>query len=165
MNARIACFAFLVMTSLWGWADQAMPGDEPPTALQRQPSPEGAAVEISNIEDGALVPPTFLVQFSVTGMGIAPAGSNIANTGHHHLLIDVVELPDPNLPLPKSDQFMHFGGGQTEAELTLPEGEHTLQLVFADYLHIPHDPVVKSTPITIVVTADAETASGEPDED
>jgi len=132
---------------------------------QRSPSPDGATVSFANIEDGAVVPTTFLVQFSVSGMGIAPAGTNIENTGHHHLLIDVDELPDPNLPLPKNEHFIHYGGGQTEANLTLPEGTHTLQLVFADYIHVPHDPVVKSEPVTIVVSADAEGMEGEAAED
>ena len=127
--------------------------DEPGTATDRRPSPPGASVAIVNVGDGAVVPTTFLVQFSVTGMGIAPAGTDTPNTGHHHLLIDVDELPDPDLPLPKNEQFIHFGGGQTETELTLPEGRHTLQLVFADYRHIPHDPVVQSAPVTITVSS------------
>lgn len=124
-------------------------------AVVRSPSPPGAAVAIANLEDGAVVPPTFLVQFSVTGMTIVPAGTDAKDSGHHHLLIDVVELPDPGLPLPMSDTILHFGKGQTETELTLPEGTHTLQLVFADYRHIPHDPVVMSAPITITVAAPA----------
>jgi hypothetical protein len=88
-------------------------------------------------------------------MGIAPAGSKIDNTGHHHLLIDVTEMPDMNLPLPVTDHIRHFGKGQTETELTLPEGEHSLQLLFADYSHIPHDPVVMSDKITITVSVNA----------
>ena len=157
MNARFAwCFlAGLLLAP--AWADQSQPaGSAPAASAQRRPSPPGAEVAIVNIKDGAVVATTFLVQFSVTGMDIAPAGTDIPNTGHHHLLIDVEELPDPNLPLPKNEHFMHFGGGQTEVELTLPPGEHTLQLVFADYAHVPHNPVVKSVPITIVVAEDAE---------
>lgn len=127
-------------------------------AIIRSPSPPGASVAIANLEDGAVVPPTFLVQFSVTGMTIVPAGTDAKDSGHHHLLIDVVELPDPNLPLPMNDHIMHFGKGQTEAEITLPEGTHTLQLVFADYRHIPHDPIVMSAPITITVVAPASAA-------
>ena len=87
----------------------------------------------------------------VSGMGIAPAGSNIDNTGHHHLLIDIDELPPMDRPLPATDQIIHFGGGQTETELTLPPGEHSLQLVFGDYAHRPHDPAVISDKIVIRV--------------
>ena len=164
MNTRIICLSLLMVTASLGWSDETPAGNDT-GAGHRQPSPAGASVAIANIQDGAVVPTTFLVQFEVSGMGIAPAGSNIANTGHHHLLIDVTELPDPNLPLPKTDQILHFGGGQTETELSLPAGQHTLQLVFADYMHVPHDPVVKSDPVTITVSADPQLTSGETSDD
>ena len=54
-------------------------------------------------------------------------------------------------PLPSNEHIMHFGKGQTETELTLPPGKHTLQLVFANYQHIPHSPPIVSKPITITV--------------
>ncbi len=84
-------------------------------------------------------------------MGIAPAGVNHPNTGHHHLLVDVAQPPDLNAALPVTENIRHFGAGQTEAELTLPPGKHTLQLVLGDYLHIPHDKPVVSEKITITV--------------
>jgi hypothetical protein len=121
----------------------------------RSPSTEGATVSFAMPQDGDLVPLTFEVRFLVSGMGIAPAGSQIANTGHHHLLIDLAELPDMNQPLPATEQIRHFGKGQTETRLTLPEGEHSLQLLFADYQHAPHDPPVISKIITITVSANA----------
>jgi hypothetical protein len=121
----------------------------------RSPSTEGATVSFAMPRDGDLVPLTFEVRFLVSGMGIAPAGSQIANTGHHHLLIDLAELPDMNQPLPATEQIRHFGKGQTETRLTLPEGEHSLQLLFADYQHAPHDPPVISKKITITVSANA----------
>jgi len=119
--------------------------------LARQKSAEGAEVYIIAPANGATVPQTFTVKFGLKGMGIAPAGVNHPNTGHHHLLIDVDQLPDFSAPLPATDNVRHFGAGQTETELTLPPGEHTLQLVFADYLHVPHDPPVVSEKITITV--------------
>jgi hypothetical protein len=88
-------------------------------------------------------------------MGVAPAGVAIENTGHHHLLIDVEELPPLDRPLPATDQIIHFGKGQSQTELNLPEGTHTLRLLLADHRHIPHDPPVVSEPITIVVEAGA----------
>lgn len=121
----------------------------------RSPSSDGASVGFKTLQDGDLVPLTFTVKFLVSGMGIAPAGSKIENTGHHHLLIDVTDIPDMNLPLPATDHIRHFGKGQTEAELTLSEGEHTLQLLFADYSHTPHEPPVMSDKITITVSAEA----------
>jgi hypothetical protein len=100
--------------------------------------------------DGATVPKTFIVKFGLSGMGVAPAGVNKENTGHHHLLINT-ELADYTKPIGASDKMIHFGGGQTETEITLPEGKHTLQLVLGNYLHIPHDKPVKSEKITINV--------------
>ncbi len=101
--------------------------------------------------DGATVPETFKVKFGLSGMGVAPAGQNIKNTGHHHILIDMDKLPDLTKPLPATDQIRHFGGGQTETELTLTPGEHTLQLLLGNYAHIPHDKFVMSKKITITV--------------
>jgi hypothetical protein len=122
---------------------------------ERLPSAEGAEVGFSNIADGDVVPPGFKAVFSISGMGIAPAGVEIENTGHHHLLIDVAEMPDFDRPLPASDNIIHFGKGQSETELNLAEGSHSLQLVLADYRHLPHDPPVMSEKITITVSANA----------
>ncbi len=126
----------------------------PATGTHRSPSSEGASVEFATLRDGDIVLPAFAVKFMLSGMGIAPAGSKIDNTGHHHLLIDVAEMPDMDQPLPAADHIRHFGKGQTETELTLPEGEHTLQLLFADYSHTPHQPPVMSDKITITVLPD-----------
>ena len=122
-----------------------------PATLPRTASPAGAEVYIQSPADGAQVRSPFLVRFGLRGMGVAPAGFANANTGHHHLLIDVAELPPDALPLPMAEQFRHFGAGQTEAEISLPPGQHTLQLVLGDSLHIPHDPPVRSAKITITV--------------
>ena len=101
--------------------------------------------------DGDVVSAEFVVQFGLNGMGVAPAGTDAPNTGHHHILIDVDEMPEMNVPLPKSDQVRHFGGGQTEAVLQLSPGKHTLQLVLGNYSHIPHMPPIMSEKITITV--------------
>lgn len=119
--------------------------------LARQKAAEGTSVYIIAPANGATVSSPFTVRFGLKGMGVAPAGVNHPNTGHHHLLIDVAELPDLATPLPATDNIRHFGGGQTEAEITLPAGQHTLQLVFADYLHLAHERPVVSEKITITV--------------
>jgi hypothetical protein len=119
--------------------------------LPKTKSPEGAKAYIVSPKNGATVKSPFTVQFGLKGMGIAPAGVNNPNTGHHHLLIDLAQPPDMNAPLPVTDHIKHFGGGQTETELTLPPGKHTLQLVLGDYLHTPHDKPVVSDKITITV--------------
>ena len=119
--------------------------------MTRTPSADGAKVYIISPKDGDTVSSPLTVQFGLKGMGVAPAGVTQANTGHHHLLIDVSEAPAANMPLPATDQVRHFGGGQTETDLTLPAGQHTLQLVFGDFLHIPHDPMLISEKITLTV--------------
>jgi len=102
--------------------------------------------------DGATVHGPVTVRFGLKGMGIAPAGVKFDNTGHHHLLIDT-EMSSLALdaPLPATDKILHFGKGQTETSLTLSKGKHTLEIVFADYLHKSFDPPLHSKMITITV--------------
>ncbi len=96
-----------------------------------------------------------VVKFGLSGMGIAPAGLQgeaTANTGHHHLLIDKeLKGEELNQPIPADDSHVHFGKGQTEATVTLPPGQYTLQLIFADWTHMPHNPAVMSERVTISV--------------
>ena len=118
--------------------------------LPRQPAPENAAVYFIAPADGAVVSSPVTMKFGLRGMGIAPAGLDHPHTGHHHLLIDAPAV-DVGLPLPKTEQIRHFGGGQTEAAVELAPGIHTLQLLLGDYLHIPHDPPVLSATVTVTV--------------
>ena len=101
--------------------------------------------------DGAVVKGPVTVVFGLRApWGVAPAGINMPNTGHHHLLIDA-PLPDLTKAVPKDAQHLHFGGGQTETTLTLAPGKHTLQLLLGDFAHVPHQPPVTSAPVTITV--------------
>lgn len=118
--------------------------------LPRSPAPKDAELYFLSPQDGATVKSPVTVRFGLRGMGVAPAGVAIENTGHHHLLIDA-ELPPQNLPVPADANHVHFGKGQTEASVTLAPGRHRLQLLLGDHLHIPHDPPVASKPITITV--------------
>ena len=114
-------------------------------------APESATAYIISPADGATVSSPVTVKFGLSGMGIAPAGVNKDNTGHHHLLVDLAELPDLSQPLAATKHIKHFGGGQTETTLALSPGEHTLQLLLANYTHVPHQPPVLSESITITV--------------
>jgi len=121
-------------------------------ASAQTPSPPGAKVYFINLKDGQELTSPFLVQFGLTGMGVAPAGVEKPNTGHHHLLIDTTLSADQlKAPIPMDDTHRHFGNGQTEAMITLPPGKHTLQLVLGDWSHIPHVPPVMSDVITVTV--------------
>ncbi|MBK6287886.1 MAG: DUF4399 domain-containing protein [Gammaproteobacteria bacterium] len=120
-------------------------------ATAETPSAPGAEVYFISPRDGETVHNPVTVRFGLRGMGVAPAGVTQANTGHHHLLIDVAELPAPGQPVPADEQHRHFGGGQTETTLELSPGVHTLQLLLADQAHVPHQPPVVSQRITIQV--------------
>jgi hypothetical protein len=114
---------------------------------------EGAAVYVIHPLDGQVLnaKKPIQVSFGLRGMGVAPAGVVVEKTGHHHLLIDQRELPDLTMPLPASAQLIHFGGGQTQTEIRLAPGSHTLQLVLGNQYHIPHNPPLISKKITIIV--------------
>lgn len=120
-------------------------------SMPQLPAPEGAQVYFITPQDGASVGQNFTVRFGLKGMGVAPAGVDVPATGHHHLLVDVATLPLLDAPLPASEQILHFGKGQTETELTLPPGTHTLQLLIGDKHHVPMDPPVISEKISITV--------------
>jgi len=120
-------------------------------AVARTPAPEGAAAYIVSPVDGAVVSSPVTVRFGLTGMGVAPAGTDNPKTGHHHLLIDLESLPDLENPIPADANHKHFGGGQTEVSIELAPGEHSLQLLLGDLAHIPHQPPIHSEKITITV--------------
>ena len=123
-------------------------------AQQPAPVPATAHAEVYLItpHDGAKVHGPVAVRFGLKGAGIAPAGVKFDNTGHHHLLVDTdIKEVKLDAPLPATDKILHFGKGQTETELKLAPGKHTLQLLFADYLHVPLQPITTSKKITITV--------------
>jgi len=121
-----------------------------PAVAQQTTMPADAKVYILWPPDGAVIRGGFWVRMGLSGAGIAPAGVQKANTGHHHLLIDV-DLPPLDQPIPNDHNHLHFGLGQTEARLDLPPGKHTLQLLLGDENHIPHQPPLYSKRITITV--------------
>ena len=100
------------------------------------------------------VPAQVKIFFGLRNMGVAPAGSDRENSGHHHLLIDT-DLPPLNAPIPNDFNHLHFGAGQTEAEITLQPGQHTLQLLMGDKDHVPHTPPVMSQRIRVRVAEGA----------
>ena len=119
-------------------------------SAQQSTMPPDAKVYIIWPPDGARIKGGFWVRMGLSGAGIAPAGVQKPNTGHHHLLVDV-DLPPLDQPIPNDRNHLHFGLGQTEARLDLPPGQHTLQLLLGDENHVPHQPPLYSKRITIYV--------------
>ncbi|WP_417207567.1 DUF4399 domain-containing protein [Antarctobacter sp.] len=146
MFRNIACAAALVIAPLAVWAEST-------------PAPDDASVYFINIADGDTVTSPVAIQFGLSGMGVAPAGTDKEFTGHHHILIDRAPYGEGDedaefaeYGIPGDDNHRHFGGGQTEVMLGLDPGTHTLQLVLGDMNHIPHNPSVVSEYITITVS-------------
>lgn len=125
-----------------------------PAAPQAAPvhskAPAGAAAYFIAPHDGDVITGPVTVVMGLRGMGVAPAGVQKADTGHFHLIVDA-DLPPADQPIPKDDRHLHFGGGQTQATLSLKPGKHTLQILMGDYAHLSFDPPVASEKITITV--------------
>ena len=145
--ARVAPAA-LCLALILGFAASSDAQDRPP---ERRPSPPGAKVYIIWPNDGQVIEGgKFWLRMGLSGMGVAPAGVEKPNTGHHHVLIDA-PVPKLDEPIPNNRNHLHFGGGQTEARIELPPGKHTLQLILGDLDHVPHSPPVVSARITVTV--------------
>ncbi len=116
--------------------------------------PDGAKVYFIGLKDGAVVKSPFKVQFGIKGFGITPAGTTGKQrhtAGHHHLLIDLEQLPDMDEAIPRDSHHIHFDQGETEAVIRLPPGSHTLQLLLGDEEHEPQEPPLLSERITVIV--------------
>ncbi|MBX2847758.1 MAG: DUF4399 domain-containing protein [Acidiferrobacterales bacterium] len=138
----LSCFTLLVLT-LFNFVVSA-------TDLRTE-APEGASVYFIGLQDGDTVSSPVLVRFGLSAMGVAPAGVEKEHTGHHHLLVNLDEMPNMEMPLPSTENVVHFGKGQTETSLDLTTGTHTLQLLLGNHFHVPHNPPVMSEKITITV--------------
>jgi hypothetical protein len=115
------------------------------------PAAKNAYIYVGWPNDGETVRARrFRVWFGLRNIGVAPAGVERPNTGHHHLIIDA-PLPPFDQEIPADKNHLHFGAGQSEAIIELPPGKHTLQLLMGDHNHVPHDPPVYSRQITIYV--------------
>jgi hypothetical protein len=99
-------------------------------------------VYFGNLEDGSNVESPFKVQMKAENLIVEPATMGVnEGHGHFHIIVDA-PLASPSEPMNKDEKHIHYGGGQTEAELNLPVGQHTLILQFAKGDHVPYDPPV-----------------------
>ena len=150
---HIIALASLLVASLPSGVALAGSGDldAPGTAAGHTESPANAQVYFIWPHDGAVINGgKFWVRMGLRNMGVAPKGTTVPHTGHHHLLIDT-GLPSMAEPIPNDRNHLHFGAGETEARIELPPGTHTLQLLLGDTNHVPHKPPVMSKKITITV--------------
>jgi hypothetical protein len=142
-NVVAASSAFLLLLGPQGIAQDKM--------FESKSVPEGARVYIIWPANGQVIRGgKFWLRMGLSGMGVAPAGVDKPNTGHHHLLIDA-PLPPLDQPIPNDKNHLHFGAGQTEVRIELPPGRHTLQLVLGDAQHVPFKPELVSKVVTVVV--------------
>ena len=156
--SRAVCAVVPFVAFLWLGAlasaqqhSHAVPVASPPGAGQRTPAPQDAYVYIGWPNEGqTLSAGRIKIWFGARNIGVAPAGVTFANTGHHHLLINV-PIPPLDEPIPNTKNHLHFGAGQTEAFIDLTPGTYTLQLLMGDAEHVPHDPPILSKKITIHV--------------
>ena len=116
-----------------------------------QHSNKNKRVFFVNLSDGESVTSPVTVRFGINGMSIAPAGVDKPMSGHHHLLINLENLPDMTMPIPSDKNHLHFGKGQTETIIELPKGKHSLQLLLGNYIHVPHEVPFLSEKIEIIV--------------
>ena len=140
MDIRRIAFLALVLTLL-------------PAAAYAQeiPAAKDAYLYFVWPQDGMTIKGAFWCRFGLRNMGVTHAGDDFANSGHHHLLVDVNAPLESNDPIPQDKNHLHFGAGQTEARIELPPGKHTLQLVLGDSKHYPFKPPVVSKKITITI--------------
>jgi len=110
-----------------------------------------ASLELNGIEDGKTYSSPIKINFIVKNMKVVKAGVNEKNSGHHHLLLNLDEMPNLKMPLPMTENILHYGKGQTSTTLELSPGKHTIQLLFADYSHTPHNPPLMTKKITIFI--------------
>ncbi|MEP6683259.1 MAG: DUF4399 domain-containing protein [Parafilimonas sp.] len=128
----------------------SMMAETPQAASGMEAAPADAKVFFKNLKDGETVTSPFKVEMGVSGISLDTAGSMMANTGHHHLLIDDGDSIPAGTVVPKDSTHIHFGKAQTETTLTLPAGKHKLTLQLGDGSHRSYGSQLSAT-ITVNV--------------
>lgn len=147
----LSTVALLAAAPVAAQARPATPAPQAARAAQQTPSRTPAPqIYFRSPRNNAVVDTTFDLAFGLKNYGVAPAGVNLANTGHFHVLINV-EPPAPGVVVPADSLHRHYGGGQIETTLTLKPGRYTLRLVLADHEHKVIGPPLVSEPITVTV--------------
>ncbi len=154
-QTAVFLFALLACDTPAPEAPPPEPAAEEPAAAADAEKEEPAAAPKARVffespEDGATVKSPVKLVFGVEGMEVKQAGEIVEGTGHHHVIINSATGIEEGVQVPNDEKHIHFGLGQTEAEIPLPPGEHTLTMQFADGLHVSYGEVLAAT-ITITV--------------
>ena len=120
-------------------------GEDTPPASENLPQ----SVRFASPANDEQVKSPVKVVMQTQGMAVDPAGEVVPNSGHHHLIIDGASIPEGEV-VPADDTHIHFGKGQTETEVELAPGKHTLTLQFANGAHQSYGADMSET-ITIEV--------------
>ena len=111
---------------------------------------EGAKVYFVQPTDGATVTSPVKIEFGIDGAEVKPAGEDVPNSGHHHLIINGSSIHNGEV-VPADETHIHYGKAQTSTEVELAPGEYTLTMQFANYLHQSYGEV-GATSIKITVS-------------
>jgi hypothetical protein len=127
-------------------AAPAAPPPAAPPSVELPAVPEGAKVFFVEPKDGAKIegPLTdgkvkVMVKMGAEKIEVKAAGQIEPGSGHHHIIVDADATAKGDV-VTKDEQHIHFGKGQTETELDLTPGEHSLKLQFADGIHRSYGP-------------------------
>jgi len=101
--------------------------------------------------NGDVVSNPVQLKFDAEKIPVAAVGVNKHRSGHFILLIDHDHPTSWDEVIAMDDQHVHYVNGETEAEIVLTPGEHTLQLVLGDDEHVPWDEQLVSARVTITV--------------
>ena len=115
-----------------------------PGCTLMNPAAPAQAVSLLEPVNGATLSSPFKVRFGIRGMAVAPAGDIVANSGHHHLVINGGAVPAGE-SVPFTERHQHFGKGQTEAEVKLPPGVYMLTAQFANGAHQSYGQAMSQT--------------------
>lgn len=96
---------------------------------------EGARVFFKNVKNNATISSPFKVEMGVDKMSVDTIGPVVAGSGHFHIFIDAEDSLALGTVVPTDSAHIHYGKGQTEAEIKLTPGKHKLTLQFADGIH------------------------------
>lgn len=118
--------------------DEAMNDEEMDDEEMADDEAMDASVYFTEPEDGATVTSPVHVTFEAMAFTIEPSGEIVEGAGHMHIMVNEDCFPAGEI-IPNDETHLHYGDGQTEADLELEPGDYTLCLQAADGVHAALD--------------------------